>query len=48
MSGAKLLCRLFGHRLTLDLKQHAKGLGQHEVWRLRCVRCGMCDPYQPR
>ena len=35
----KLACRLFGHRVTLDVLVSGMWL------RLRCVRCGMQDPW---
>ena len=42
----RFICRLRGHRLTLDAKgEFANGFWSHRVMRLRCTRCGQCDPY---
>lgn len=38
------LCKLLGHKLTLDFKRDSHLIDR--VWRLRCTRCGACDPYQ--
>ena len=39
----KFLCWLRGHALTLDVKKVGFGF---QVWRLRCTRCGVVDPYK--
>ena len=36
----KLFCRLFGHKLTLEIRRD-------EQIRLSCLRCKQRDPYGP-
>lgn len=40
----KLLCKLFGHKLVLEVQKY--GIFNYYPTRLRCIRCGVCDPYR--
>jgi hypothetical protein len=56
----KLLCKLFGHKLVLELRYGGRSGNTPAVerlrylmdvpvpqpWRLRCIRCGVVDPWQ--